>query len=86
MRNQPTDRGCAVLCVGNSQVQVKGTFYCAGVKMGDTHSYPLNKLIKMKPTFKAIIVPGGKVDMMFKSTDFGDEDAPTDDDGFMDFL
>lgn len=76
-----------VLCVrGLSQVQVKGTFYCAGVKMGDTHSYPLNKLIKMKPTFKAIIVPGGKVDMMFKATDFGDEDAPQDDDGFMDFL
>jgi hypothetical protein len=69
-----------------SQVQMKATLWCGGVQMGDTHSYPLNKLIKSKRTFKAIIVPGGKVDMFFNAVDFGEVDEPVEDDGFMDFL
>jgi hypothetical protein len=31
-------------------------------------------------------VPGGKADMLFSATNFGDAEAPKDDDGFMDFL
>ena len=67
-------------------VQVKAKLMCAGVQLGDEHTYPLNKLIKGKPTFKAIVVPGGKVDMMWTATDFGDETEPEGDDSFLDFL
>ncbi len=33
-------------------------------QIGDECSYLLNVLIKGKPTYKGLIVPGGKVDMM----------------------
>ena len=46
----------------------------------------LNVLIVNKPTFKAIIVPGGQVQMMFTAKGFGKEDAPVEDDGLLDGL
>jgi hypothetical protein len=67
-------------------VKMTAYFKCGGIKVGDTHEYPLDKLLQNKPTFKAIVVPGGKVDMLFNATNFGDTEAPADDDGFMDFL
>ena len=39
-----------------------------------------------KPTFKAIIVPGGQVNMMFTARGFGKEDVPEEDDGLLDLL
>lgn len=67
-------------------VKVTAYFLCGGKKIGDTQTYPLDKLLQGKSTFKAVIVPGGKADMLFKATNFGDAEAPKDDDGFMDFL
>jgi hypothetical protein len=46
----------------------------------------LNKLLKDKATYKGLVVPGGKADMMFTAIDFGDEEAADEDDAFMDFL
>uniref|UniRef100_A0A7S0RX51 C2 domain-containing protein n=1 Tax=Pyramimonas obovata TaxID=1411642 RepID=A0A7S0RX51_9CHLO len=67
-------------------VKVTAIFKCGGKQVGDTQTYPLDKLIQNKATFKAIVVPGGKVDMLFNATNFGDAEAPQDDDSFMDFL
>ena len=50
------------------------------------HLAQLNVLIVNKPTFKAIIVPGGQVQMMFTAKGFGKEDAPVEDDGLLDLL
>ena len=50
------------------------------------HFAQLNVLIVNKPTFKAIIVPGGQVQMMFTAKGFGKEDAPVEDDGLLDLL
>ena len=46
----------------------------------------LTVLTTGKPTFKAIIVPGGQVNMMFTAVGFGKEDVPEEDDGLMDLL
>jgi hypothetical protein len=54
--------------------------------LGDAQSYALNKLLKGKQTYKGLVVPGGKADMMFTAIDFGDEEAAEEDDAFMDFL
>jgi hypothetical protein len=54
--------------------------------LGDAQSYALNKLLKGKQTYKGLVVPGGKADMMFTAVDFGDEEAAEEDDAFMDFL
>jgi hypothetical protein len=35
---------------------------------------------------KGLVVPGGKADMMFTATNFGDDEAEDEDDAFMDFL
>ena len=43
--------------------------------LGDAQSYALNKLLKGKQTYKGLVVPGGKADMMFTAMDFGDEEA-----------
>ena len=67
-------------------VKVTAFFKCGGKQIGDKQTYPLDKLLQNKPTFKAVIVPGGKADMLFSATNFGDSEAPKDDDGFMDFL
>ena len=67
-------------------VKVEGKLMCSGQQLGDVQSYQLNTLVKAKSTFKAIVVPGGKVDMMFTAQDFGLEDEPEGDDAFMDFL
>jgi hypothetical protein len=37
--------------------------------------YLLNVLVIAKPTYKGLIVPGGKVDMMFTAKGFGKEDG-----------
>jgi hypothetical protein len=37
--------------------------------------YLLNVLVINKPTYKGLIVPGGKVDMMFTAKGFGKEDG-----------
>ena len=54
-------------------------------QIGDEQFFNLDKLVTGKPTFKGIIVPGGKVDMMVTAVDFGVEDKETDLDemGFM---
>lgn len=54
--------------------------------LGDKQSYALNKLLKAKQTYKGLVVPGGKADMMFTAVDFGDDEAADEDDAFMDFL
>ena len=55
-------------------------------QLGDKQSYALHKLLKAKQTYKGLVVPGGKADMMFTATNFGDEEAEDEDDAFMDFL
>lgn len=55
-------------------------------QLGDKQSYALNKLIKNKQTYKGLVVPGGKADMMFTALDFGNDEAEEEDDAFMDFL
>eukprot|EP00227_Mantoniella_beaufortii_P015586 CAMPEP_0197578900 /NCGR_PEP_ID=MMETSP1326-20131121/2999_1 /TAXON_ID=1155430 /ORGANISM="Genus nov. species nov., Strain RCC2288" /LENGTH=137 /DNA_ID=CAMNT_0043142195 /DNA_START=90 /DNA_END=503 /DNA_ORIENTATION=+ len=55
-------------------------------QLGDKQTYPLLKLLKGKQTYKGLVVPGGKADMMFTAMDFGDEEAAEEDDAFMDFL
>ena len=72
--------------------KVEGTFYIKCEKngneqqLGDKQSYALGKLLKGKQTFKGLVVPGGKADMMFTALDFGNEEAEEEDDAFMDFL
>ena len=44
-------------------------------QLGDKQSYALNKLIKNKQTYKGLVVPGGKADMMFTALDFGNDEA-----------
>ena len=51
---------------------------------GPWENFP--KLLKGKQTFKGLVVPGGKADMMFTALDFGNEEAEEEDDAFMDFL
>lgn len=60
--------------------------HCSGQQLGDEQFYSLDKLLKGKATFKGLVVPGGKADMMFTAIDFGSEEAPEEDDAFMDFL
>jgi hypothetical protein len=43
-------------------------------------------LLKGKATFKGLVVPGGKADMMFTAMNFGNDEPPDEDDAFMDFL
>eukprot|EP00793_Prasinoderma_coloniale_P006739 PRCOL_00001569-RA len=55
------------------------------LQIGDQQFFNLDKLVTGKPTFKGIIVPGGKVDLMVTAVDFGTEDKETtlDDMNFM---
>lgn len=55
-------------------------------QIGDECEYLLNVLIVDKPTYKGLIVPGGKVDMMFTAKGFGKEDVPVDDSALMDLM
>jgi hypothetical protein len=55
-------------------------------QIGDECEYLLNVLIINKPTYKGLIVPGGKVDMMFTAKGFGKEDVEVDDSALMDLL
>lgn len=55
-------------------------------QLGDKQSYALHKLLKGKQTYKGLVVPGGKADMMFTATNFGDDEVEDEDDAFMDFL
>ena len=57
-------------------------------QIGDEQFFNLDKLVKGKPTFKGIIVPGGKVDLMVTAVDFGGEEVEEsiDDMGFMGVL
>merc|ERR1712023_99047 len=43
------------------------------VQIGDEIDFLLTALVKGKPTYKAIIVPGGKVEMLATAVDFGKE-------------
>ena len=56
------------------------------VQIGDECTFLLDKLIKGKATYKGLIVPGGKVDMLFTAETFGLEKAEEASDDFMDFL
>ena len=66
--------------------KISAVFHCAGIQLGDEQFYALDKLLKGKQTFKGLVVPGGKADMLFTEVDFGSEEAPEEDDAFMDFL
>ncbi len=66
--------------------KISAVFHCAGIQLGDEQFYSLDKLLKGKQTFKGLVVPGGKADMLFTAVDFGSEEAPQEDDAFMDFL
>lgn len=55
-------------------------------QIGDECEYLLNVLIIAKPTYKGLIVPGGKVDMMFTAKGFGKEDVEVDDSALFDLL
>jgi hypothetical protein len=66
--------------------KISAVFHCAGIQLGDEQFYALDKLLKGKQTFKGLVVPGGKADMLFTAVDFGSEEAPEEDDAFMDFL
>jgi hypothetical protein len=50
-------------------------FTCASTSSAAAGEYLLNVLIINKPTYKGLIVPGGKVDMMFTAKGFGKEDG-----------
>ena len=66
--------------------KISAVFHCAGIQLGDEQFYSLDKLLKGKQTFKGLVVPGGKADMLFTAVDFGSEEAQQEDDAFMDFL
>ncbi|KAK3233537.1 hypothetical protein CYMTET_56179 [Cymbomonas tetramitiformis] len=73
--------------VANIEQKLEAKFMCGeGGQVGDTFHFLLDKLVLGKPTFKGLIVPGGKVDMMVTAVNFGEESAPVNDDSFMDFL
>ncbi|KAF8065764.1 hypothetical protein HT031_002824 [Scenedesmus sp. PABB004] len=55
-------------------------------RIGDECEYLLNVLVVAKPTYKGLIVPGGKVDMMFTARGFGKEDVPVDDSALLDLM
>lgn len=55
-------------------------------QIGDEQTYLLNLLKKGKPTYKGLIVPGGKVDMLFTAYGFGKEEVEEDDDGAFDMM
>jgi len=55
-------------------------------QIGDECEYLLNVLVTAKPTYKGLIVPGGKVDMMFTAKGFGKEDVEVDDSAFLDLM
>lgn len=42
-------------------------------QIGDEIDFLLTALVKGKPTYKALIVPGGKVEMLATAIDFGKE-------------
>ena len=52
--------GCFFMGTDNNEKQI-----------GDEIDFLLTALVKGKPTYKAIIVPGGKVEMMATAVDFG---------------
>ena len=66
--------------------KISAVFHCAGIQLGDEQFYALDKLMNGKQTFKGLVVPGGKADMLFTAVDFGSTEAPQEDDAFMDFL
>jgi len=66
--------------------KVSAVLYCQGMQIGDECTFLLDKLIKGKATYKGLIVPGGKVDMLFTAESFGLEKAEEASDDFMDFL
>lgn len=55
-------------------------------QIGDECEYLLGVLVADKPTYKGLIVPGGKVDMMFTAKGFGKEDVPVDPTAFLDLM
>eukprot|EP00197_Chlamydomonas_leiostraca_P002500 CAMPEP_0202857254 /NCGR_PEP_ID=MMETSP1391-20130828/267_1 /ASSEMBLY_ACC=CAM_ASM_000867 /TAXON_ID=1034604 /ORGANISM="Chlamydomonas leiostraca, Strain SAG 11-49" /LENGTH=148 /DNA_ID=CAMNT_0049536037 /DNA_START=57 /DNA_END=503 /DNA_ORIENTATION=- len=55
-------------------------------QIGDEQEYLINTLITGKPTYKAIIVPGGKVEMMFTAKGFGKEEEVADTSAFMSLM
>lgn len=55
-------------------------------QLGDKQYFGVSKLLKGKATFKGLVVPGGKADMMFTAMNFGNDEPPDEDDAFMDFL
>eukprot|EP00879_Flechtneria_rotunda_P006792 GHRR01007136.1.p1 GENE.GHRR01007136.1~~GHRR01007136.1.p1 ORF type:complete len:154 (+),score=62.85 GHRR01007136.1:146-607(+) len=55
-------------------------------QIGDECEYLLSVLTINKPTYKGLIIPGGKVDMMFTARGFGKEEATEDDSTFLDMM
>lgn len=66
------------------KTKFSGAFYMGSEgnekRVGDEIEFLLTALVKGKPTYKALIVPGGKVDMLATALDFGkDADASGED-------
>ena len=55
-------------------------------QIGDEQEYILSELIIGKPVYKGLIVPGGKVDMMFTAEGFGKEEEAIDPSSFLDLM
>lgn len=55
-------------------------------QIGDEQEFLLNLLVKSRTTFKGLIVPGGKVDMMFTAHGFGKEQEEQQDSAVFDLL
>eukprot|EP00192_Tetraselmis_astigmatica_P015285 CAMPEP_0117663896 /NCGR_PEP_ID=MMETSP0804-20121206/8878_1 /TAXON_ID=1074897 /ORGANISM="Tetraselmis astigmatica, Strain CCMP880" /LENGTH=154 /DNA_ID=CAMNT_0005470987 /DNA_START=174 /DNA_END=638 /DNA_ORIENTATION=+ len=57
-------------------------------QIGDEIDFLLTALVKGKPTYKALIVPGGKVEMLATAVDFGKEAGEAGEDvaGLLDAL
>jgi len=55
-------------------------------QIGDECEYLLNVLVADKATYKGLIIPGGKVDMMFTARGFGKDEVVEDPGAFLDLM
>mmetsp|Transcript_23016 Transcript_23016/g.75016 ORF Transcript_23016/g.75016 Transcript_23016/m.75016 type:complete len:195 (+) Transcript_23016:22-606(+) len=73
-----------------SDVKFSGIFYMDEApntkQIGDEQFFLMDKFYIGKPTYKALIVPGGKVELMVTCLDFGKAEEEVDDTSFMDSM
>lgn len=68
--------------------KLTATFFVGDTQIGQPTDYLLNALIAKKLTYKGLPVVGGKVDLMLRALDFGQEEVKKeeDDGDFFDYL